>query len=109
MTRREALSICEEALSYHDGGKEAYLDLIEDLLGPEECDNVENTKEILTVNTSEGLLIAESYDDGCAKGVNIRVNENAVAIIDVTNDGEIRLLGYKEQCDEPSFYYSVNR
>lgn len=70
---------------------------------------MENTKESLKVETSAGTLIAKSYDDGCAKGVNIRVNGIAVAIIDVTNDGEIRLLGYKEECDEPSFYYSVNR
>jgi len=36
MSRKEALSICEEALSKHRGGKEAYLDLIEDLLKLEE-------------------------------------------------------------------------
>ena len=39
MTRREALSICEEALSKHRGGKEAYLDIIEDLLKLEEYDD----------------------------------------------------------------------
>ena len=71
--------------------------------------NMKSTKESLKVDTSEGLLIVESYDDGCAKGVKISVNGDTVALIDVTNDGEIRLLGYKEQCDEPSIYYSVNR
>lgn len=45
MTRREALSICEEALSKHEGGKEAYLDIIEDLMKLEGYEEEEEEEE----------------------------------------------------------------
>ena len=70
---------------------------------------MENMKENLKVGTSIGPLIAEPYDDGSAKGVQISVNGVVAALIDVTEDGEIRLVGYKEYRDEPSLLYSVNR
>ena len=80
--------------------------MLEDLKGD---NDMENTKDSLEVNTSEGLLTTEPYDDGFAKGLKIAVNGNIAAHVDVTDDGEIRILGYKEYCDEPSMYYSVNR
>lgn len=32
MTRNEALKICQEALEKHEGGKEAYFSILEDLI-----------------------------------------------------------------------------
>ena len=77
-------------------------------------DNTKNetskeSKEELKIDTALGLLAVEPYDEGCAKGVKISLNGNAVALIDVTDEEELRLIGYKEDRDEPSLYYSINR
>ncbi len=77
-------------------------------------DNTKNetskeSREEIRIDTTLGSLIAKPYDEGCAKGVEISVNGNIVAIIDVTDDEELRLIGYKEDRDEPSLYYSINR
>lgn len=63
----------------------------------------------LKTDTALGSLVAESYNDGYAKGIKISLNGNIVALVDVTEDEEIRLIGYKEDCDEPSLFYSLNR
>lgn len=67
------------------------------------------SREELKIDTSVGSLTAEPYDDGCAKGIKISVNGDIVALIDVTEEEEIRLIGYKENYDEPSLHYSINR
>lgn len=77
-------------------------------------DNTKNetskeSREELKIDTALGSLTAEPYDEGCAKGVKISINGNIVALIDVTEEEEIRLVGYKENYDEPSLYYSINR
>ncbi len=63
----------------------------------------------LKTDTALGSLVAESYNDGYAKGIKISLNGDIVALVDVTQDEEIRLIGYKEDCDEPSLFYSLNR
>ena len=63
----------------------------------------------LKTDTALGSLVAESYNDGYAKGIKISLNGDIVALVDVTEDEEIRLIGYKGDCDEPSLFYSLNR
>ena len=94
--------------SYHEGYEDGHKAGLKDGKESAEHERVQ-LKESLKMDTPAGLLIAESYDDGFAKGAKISVNGEIVALIDVIDDGEIRLLGYKEQCDEPSICYSVNR
>ena len=60
------------------------------------------------INTALGLLEAKSYDDGCAKGIQICFNGQIISAIDVLNEsggvpGEARALIYaKKDVDEPT-------
>ncbi|SEF89365.1 hypothetical protein [Lachnospira multipara] len=71
--------------------------------------NTQMSPKRLKTDTALGSLVAESYNDGYAKGIKISLNGNIVALVDVTEDEEIRLIGYKGDCDEPSLFYSINR
>ena len=65
-------------------------------------------QEIYEINTSFGKLKAQSYDDGCAKGIQICLNGQIISAIDVLNEsggvpGEARALIYaKKDVDEPT-------
>ena len=61
------------------------------------------------IETAAGTLIAQPYDDGCAKGMKLIIKDEIIGMCDVTEDGEIRLLGYHDGSDEPSICYSINR
>lgn len=67
------------------------------------------------METSAGKLIIEEYDDGCAKGLTIKLNEKTIALIDVyepvkgETEGEVRVLAYRENSDEPTDCISINR
>lgn len=53
---------------------------------------------------------ARKYDDGCARGIQIFVNDEIVAAVDITRpDDEIRIISYKEGIDEPIDIISYNR
>ena len=53
---------------------------------------------------------SKKYDDGCARGIQILVNNDIVAAVDVTRpDDEIRIISYKEGIDEPTSITSYNR
>lgn len=52
----------------------------------------------------------KEYDDGCARGVKILVNDEIVAAVDITRpDDEIRIISYKEGSDEPTNIANYNR
>lgn len=69
--------------------------------------------ELYEVNTSCGRLSAVSYDDGCAKGIQIMLNDEIIAAIDVLNEndgvpGEVRALIYANtDVDEPSHCITI--
>ena len=77
--------------------------------------NIEANEEVSVckggsgIETAAGTLIAEPYDDECAKGMKLIIKDEIIGMCDVTEDGEIRLLGYHESSDEPSICYSINR
>lgn len=53
---------------------------------------------------------SRKYDDGCARGIQIFVNDEIVASVDVIRpDDEIRIISYKEGIDEPINITSYNR
>lgn len=53
---------------------------------------------------------SRKYDDGCARGIQILVNDEIVAAVDVTRpDDEIRIISYKEGIDEPISITSYNK
>ena len=64
--------------------------------------------ELYEVNTSCGRLKAVSYDDGCARGIQIMLNDYIIAAVDVINEnngipGEVRALVYaNKDLDEPT-------
>ena len=64
--------------------------------------------ELYEVDTSCGRLKAVSYDDGCAKGIQIMLDDKIITAIDVLNKndgvpGEVRALIYaNKDLDEPT-------
>lgn len=60
------------------------------------------------IQTSAGMATAVAYNDGCAKGVQIWLNDNIVCALDVYEkeydgweySGEARVLAYKAEYDE---------
>lgn len=65
------------------------------------------------IETSLGELRATVYDDGCAKGIQIKLNDQIIAAIDVLNNsgsipGEARALVYsKKESDEPTDCFHI--
>lgn len=65
--------------------------------------------------TSAGIITTRLYDDGCAKGIQILLNDEIVAMLDVYEpsegeiEGEARVLVYKKYSDEPNYCITVNR
>ena len=65
------------------------------------------------IKTSLGDLKAVVYDDGCAKGIQIKLNDQILAAIDVLNGsggipGEARALIYaKKESDEPTDCFHI--
>lgn len=55
-------------------------------------------------------ITTREYDDGCARGIQILINDEIVAAVDITRpDDEIRILVYKEGIDAPINTTSYNR
>lgn len=55
-------------------------------------------------------ITTREYDDGCARGIQVLINDEIVAAVDITRpDDEIRILVYKEGIDEPINTTSYNR
>ena len=55
------------------------------------------------IQTSAGKATAVAYDDGCAKGVHLMLNDTIVCALDVyeaENGGEARILAYKLEYGE---------
>lgn len=86
------------------------------LVFDKEKDDVVELKgtELYEVDTSCGRLSAVSYDDGCAKGIQIMLNDEIITAIDVLNEndgvpGEVRTLIYAntDNPDEPSHCITV--
>ena len=64
------------------------------------------------IQTSAGKITTRFYDDGIAKGVQIHLNDEIVAMLDVYEDepeGEARVLVYCNSDDEPTHCISINR
>lgn len=63
------------------------------------------------IKTSMGILKAKPYDDGIAQGLEIRLGDTIIALIDVYADGtNARAVLYElaEECDEPREIYDFN-
>lgn len=98
-------SLCEEAdYVYYD--EQLFLSVqLFDVPAP--CD----------IQTSAGRATAVAYDDGCAKGVQIWLDDNIVCALDVYEEelgGEARVLAYKKEYGEdeeeaPIACISINR
>lgn len=58
------------------------------------------------MKTSAGTITTRFYDDGCAKGVQVLLDGNIVAMLDVyepsngETEGEARVLVYKKEYTE---------
>lgn len=58
------------------------------------------------MNTSAGTITTHFYDDGCAKGIQILLDDTIVAMLDVyepvdgETEGEARVLVYKKEYAE---------
>jgi hypothetical protein len=67
------------------------------------------------MKTSAGEITTRFYDDGIAKGIQIFLDDELVAMLDVyepTSDeteGEARVLVYCNDDDEPTECISINR
>ena len=67
------------------------------------------------MKTSAGEITTRFYDDGIVKGVQILLNGEIVAMLDVyepqegETEGEARVLVYKDGDDEPSECITINR
>ena len=67
------------------------------------------------MKTSAGTITTRFYDDGCAKGIQIFLDDEIVAILDVyetsegETEGEARVLVYKKDLDEPTHCITINR
>lgn len=65
--------------------------------------------------TSAGVITTELYDDGCAKGIQIKLDDEIVAMLDVyepedgEDEGEARVLVYRGDSDEPTDVILINR
>lgn len=65
--------------------------------------------------TGAGILTTRLYDDGIAKGVQIMLNDEIVAMLDVyepqdgETEGEARVIIYRNDSDEPTDIISINR
>ena len=65
--------------------------------------------------TSAGVITTRFYDDGCAKGIQILLDDDIVAMLDVyepsegETEGETRVLVYQKDFDEPTHCITVNR
>ena len=55
------------------------------------------------MKTSAGTITTRTYDDGCAKGIQILLDDTIVAMLDVyeaqegESEGEARVLVYKKE------------
>ena len=67
------------------------------------------------MKTSAGIITTRFYDDGCAKGIQILLDDEIVAMLDVyepsegETEGEARVLVYKKDFDEPTHCITINR
>lgn len=67
------------------------------------------------MKTSAGEITTRFYDDGIAKGIQILLNGEIIAMLDVYEsqedeiEGEARVLVYKNGDDEPSECIVINR
>ena len=54
------------------------------------------------MQTSAGVITTQFYDDGCAKGIQVLLDGNIVAMLDVYEEpnGEARVLVYKMEYAE---------
>ena len=69
------------------------------------------------MKTSAGTISTKFYDDGIAKGIQIYLDDNIVAMLDVyepsegETEGEARVLVYQKapDFDEPTHCITINR
>ena len=69
------------------------------------------------MQTSAGIIRAQCYNDGLAKGIKILLDDNVVAMLDIyeaedgETEGEARVLVYQQKSDfdEPTHCISINR
>ena len=64
------------------------------------------------MKTKAGVITTRFYDDGIAKGIQVYLNDELVAMLDVYEDepeGEARVLVYCKNDDEPTHCISINR
>lgn len=70
-----------------------------------------NNKNKMEIATQAGLLTAKYYDDGCAEGIQVSLDGEIIAMIDVykEDNAECRVITYKLDQDDPHKIVSVNR
>ena len=69
------------------------------------------------MKTSAGIITTRFYDDGIAKGIQIYLDDDIVAMLDVyepsegETEGEARVLVYNKapELDEPTHCITINR
>lgn len=67
------------------------------------------------MKTSAGEITTRFYDDGIAKGIQVYLNDELVAMLDVyeplndETEGEARVLVYCKDDDEPTHCITINR
>lgn len=69
------------------------------------------------METSAGKITTRFYDDGCAKGIQIFLDDEIVAMLDIYEptgeeiEGEARVLVYQKSpdFDEPTHCITINR
>jgi hypothetical protein len=58
----------------------------------------------IIVQTEDNTLSINQYEDVCAKGIELRCNDEIACLFEEFKDsGEVRLLTYAEGQDEPDF------
>ena len=82
--------------------------------------NVYRADSCDTIDTSAGKISTQTYDDGCAKGIKVLLDDTIVAMLDVyepkerESEGDARVLVYKKDYSEdeeetPIACVSINR
>ena len=67
----------------------------------------------MNIQTDAGVITTRLYDDGCAKGVQVLLNDDIICMLDVMThpiEGGTRLIVYADYYeDEPTHIIDINK
>ena len=67
----------------------------------------------MTIETNVGVITAVPYDDGMAKGIELKLNDDIICMLDVMEhptEGGTRLIVYADYYeDEPTHIIDINK